>query len=180
MDLIQSRENPLQPVLLRSQILELSDEQEYYVRKVLDLCCSDTQFSNKAYLALQYILKGGSTTIPVITSLVPSEATLGTPSFTLQVNGSGFGTSTIIVWNGSPEPTVFVSETQLTTTVNMDTAVVAVDIPVQVQTGLGVYSNIMTFSLIEAGMTVVSMGKTSKGRASVVEKHEEKKVSEAN
>jgi hypothetical protein len=89
-------------------------------------------------------------TVPVLTSLVPASAALGSPSFTLHVRGTGFQPTDIIVWNGSPEPTTFVSATELTTGVNMATAVVAIPIPIQVQTSGGVVSNTLTFTLTAA------------------------------
>lgn len=86
---------------------------------------------------------------PGVDALVPATAALGDPSFTLHVQGSGFKPTSQILWNGSPEPTVFVSEFELTTGVNMDTAHHAVDIPVAVLNG-NVASNPLTFELTEA------------------------------
>jgi len=60
--------------------------------------------------------------------------------------GTGFLPSSEIQWNGSPEPTTFVSDTELTTLVDMSTAVVAASIPVAVLNG-GVLSDPMTFDL---------------------------------
>jgi sugar lactone lactonase YvrE len=56
---------------------------------------------------------------PSITNLSPVSAVVGSSSFTLTVNGSGFvnGVSTV-QWNGSQRSTVFVSATQLTATIN--------------------------------------------------------------
>src|SRR5678816_2221276 len=59
------------------------------------------------------------TAVPTTTALVPSSAKLGDPSFTLHVQGTGFVPGSVILWNGSPEPTTFVSATELTTLVNM-------------------------------------------------------------
>jgi hypothetical protein len=70
---------------------------------------------------------------PVIESLEPSSAALGSPSFTLHVKGTGFKEDSVILWNGSPEPTTFVSATELTTGVNMETVEVAMEIPVVVK-----------------------------------------------
>jgi len=84
---------------------------------------------------------------PVLTSLTPSTAALGAASFTLHVNGTGFRAGMSILWNGSPEPTTFVSATELTTAVNMATAIVAMPIPVSVRTLAGQDSNVLTFTL---------------------------------
>jgi hypothetical protein len=53
----------------------------------------------------------------------------------------------VILWNGSPEATTVVSDTELTTEVNMATAEVAMAIPVAVQTLSGQVSNTLTFDL---------------------------------
>ena len=86
---------------------------------------------------------------PSLSSLVPSSAALGSPSFTLHVHGTGFDPASQIIWNGSAEPTEYISDTELTTEVNMDTASVAVDIPVVVQNGFGVQSAPLIFSLTD-------------------------------
>jgi hypothetical protein len=51
--------------------------------------------------------------VPVAGSLSPASATAGGAGFTLTVNGSGFVTSSVVRWNGSPRPTTFVGATQL-------------------------------------------------------------------
>ena len=49
-----------------------------------------------------------------ISSLSPSFATSGGPSFTLTVNGIQFNSGSVVDWNGVPLTTTFVSSTQLT------------------------------------------------------------------
>jgi len=46
--------------------------------------------------------------------LVPTAIAPGGPGFTLTVNGAGFVPESVVQWNGSPRPTTFVSNTQLT------------------------------------------------------------------
>ena len=87
----------------------------------------------------------GSTPAPTITALVPSDVALGSPSFTVHVMGT-FQDGDVIVWNGSDEVTTFVSATELTTGVNMDTAEAAVSVPVLVRSGSGAASNEMAFT----------------------------------
>ena len=48
---------------------------------------------------------------PTITALVPNQATLGSPNFTLSVQGTGFTPGSVIVWNGADEATTYVSPT---------------------------------------------------------------------
>ena len=139
--------DPFSPVLLNSESLNLSLEQRNYIREILETACSDSRFAEKAYIAIIYVLTHGKDVVPVVSSINPSSATIGDPSFTLHVTGTGFDSSSQIVWNGSVEPTTFVSATELTTLVNMVTAQFATDIPVAVQSGSGVVSNVMTFTL---------------------------------
>ena len=63
--------------------------------------------------------------------------------------GEGFTPETEIVWNGSPEPTTYVSQTELTTGVNMATAEVAMTIPVAVINDAEV-SDVLTFEFLPA------------------------------
>lgn len=84
----------------------------------------------------------------VVTRLEPDQVALGSPSFTLHVQGTGFALDSVIVWNGSDEPTTVVSATELTTSVNMATAVVAMTLPVAVRTGV-VVSNSLPFTFTE-------------------------------
>jgi hypothetical protein len=86
-------------------------------------------------------------TPPVVSSLVPATAQIGAANFTLHVHGTGFTPGAQILWNGSPEPTTFVSPTELTTGVNMATATTAGSIPVAVRSLAGVDSNALPFVL---------------------------------
>ena len=55
--------------------------------------------------------------IPVASTLSPAAAIAGGAAFTLTVNGSGFISSSVVRWNGSPRATTFVSSTQLRATI---------------------------------------------------------------
>ncbi len=54
---------------------------------------------------------------PVITSLSPSFAVAGRPTFSLTVNGSGFVSGSTVTWNGTTLTTSFGSSSQLTASV---------------------------------------------------------------
>jgi hypothetical protein len=114
---------------------------------------SPPRFRNAYEAILYFELHGskgdGELPAPVLTSISPQSAMLGTPSFTLRVLGSNFDPAAQIIWNGSAEPTTFVSETELTTGVNMETAEVALEIPIAVYSGFGVLSNEIIFRLID-------------------------------
>ena len=55
--------------------------------------------------------------VPVLTSLSPSFAVKGSPSFTLTVTGSGFYAASKVRWNGVDRVTTFVSATSLSISV---------------------------------------------------------------
>jgi hypothetical protein len=67
-----------------------------------------------------------------VTSLDPPTAICGMPDVTLHVYGAGFSATTVILFNGTAEPTVFVSPTEVTTGVKPSLATVAVTVPVTV------------------------------------------------
>lgn len=86
---------------------------------------------------------------PVINSLDPNTAVVGGPDVTMTVNGSGFTSQSVIVWNGGDEPTTFVSNTQVTTGVKPSTASGPWSIPVAVRNGDKV-SNSLAFQFTAA------------------------------
>lgn len=141
-------QDPFQPRMLSAPPTGLTGERIDYIERVIRISSSDSKFAEKAAAAMRYILTARATTPPIITSLNPISAVLGSPSFTLEVNGTGFDAESHIVWNGGAEPTVFVSSTKLTTGVDMSTAQVAIDIAVQVVNSLGMISNTMIFKLL--------------------------------
>jgi hypothetical protein len=63
-------------------------------------------------------LNGGVNPKPAITTLAPSSAFAGGAGFTLTVNGTGFISTSVVNWAGSPRATTFVSETEITATIN--------------------------------------------------------------
>jgi len=52
--------------------------------------------------------------VPELTQLVPNSISVGSAAFTLKISGNGFVPGSVVQWNGSPRPTTFVSNTQLT------------------------------------------------------------------
>lgn len=54
---------------------------------------------------------------PIVSSLTPSSASKGGPSFTLTVDGTGFVSTSKVRWNASDRPTTYVSATRLTATI---------------------------------------------------------------
>ena len=86
---------------------------------------------------------------PVISSLSPTSATVGGPAFTLTVNGTGFASGAVVVFDNTSATTTFVSSSQLTAMVpanliaNAHTATVQVSNPA--------VSNTVNFPVNSAG-----------------------------
>ena len=55
---------------------------------------------------------------PVVTQLSPVAVQAGSTSFTLTVDGEGFGSGSTVMWNGTQLPTTFLNSGQLTATVD--------------------------------------------------------------
>jgi hypothetical protein len=72
---------------------------------------------------------------PVLNSINPSSARIGSADVEMNVNGNKFTETSIIYFNGGIEPTTFISSDQLRTTVKPSTAEVAGSFPVWVQQG---------------------------------------------
>jgi len=87
-------------------------------------------------------------TAPVLTSLNPATAEVGGADVTLHCIGTGFSEFSVIIFNGGPETTTFVSATEVTTTVEPSTASGAVTVPVAVRNGYSV-SNSLDFTFTE-------------------------------
>ncbi len=111
-------------------------------------------------VALTYESAAQTVSAPVATSLVPSSATAGGASLGLIVNGGSFVPSAMVLWNGSPRTTTYVSSTQLTALIsatdiqNPGTAQVTVQ-----QAGLT--SGALSFIIGVSGVSVTSLSPSS-------------------
>jgi hypothetical protein len=85
----------------------------------------------------------GGGTAPVLTTLIPATALVGTAPFTVQVQGTGFVAADVVTWNGAAVPTTFVSVTELTASI----AAVAAAGDLAVTVGA---SNALTFTVTAA------------------------------
>jgi hypothetical protein len=103
-------------------------------------------------------LTGGSATIPTVTSLTPSSAEVGDPSFLLHVHGTNFTSTSKIVFNGGEEVTTYVSASELTTTVDMTTVLGPAVVTVAVLSG-EVLSDTMNFTFTDGTPLADSMKK---------------------
>lgn len=82
-----------------------------------------------------------------LTSLSPASVVQMESGFTLTVNGSNFGSGSVINWNGSARPTTFVNSGQLTAQINNSDLLVAGNYPVTVTNPDGSSSNALNFSI---------------------------------
>ena len=156
-------QDPFAPILFNSPGLAVTNEQKGYLKKILDIACSDSKFSDKAYVAIVGLLVSGNAQVPVVTSLTPNSAEIGDASFTLHVHGNGFKNTDVIVFAGVDEPTTFVSTSELTTGVNMPLWLGPDAVPVLVRNAEGVLSAPMTFTFIDgAAVTTSAPAKTEK------------------
>jgi len=142
-------QDPFAPILFNSPGLAVTNEQKGYLKKILDIACSDSKFSDKAYVAIVGLLVSGNAQVPVVTSLTPNSAEIGDASFTLHVHGNGFKNTDVIVFAGVDEPTTFVSPSELTTGVNMPLWLGPDAVPVLVKSANGVLSAPMTFTFVD-------------------------------
>ena len=83
---------------------------------------------------------------PTVITLTPNTAVVGAPNFTIHVIGTNFFPGTVILWNGAEEPTTIVSETEVTTGVNMATVSGPATVPVSVRAITGAESNALPFT----------------------------------
>lgn len=143
------RSEPLTPTLRSSPPATVTMEQQYYIKEILDICCSDSRFAEKAYIAISRVLQGGVVIPATVTSLTPSSTVIGSPSFDLHVLGTGFTPTSVITFNGLDEPTTFISASEVSTGVNMDVWLAPAVVPVAVQTD-GVTSESMNFTFTGA------------------------------
>ncbi len=63
-------------------------------------------------------LGSGGSQQPLITSLDPSTVDAGSPDLLINLTGSGFGSTTVVRWNGQSHPTTFVDGSHLTVTIS--------------------------------------------------------------
>ncbi len=88
-----------------------------------------------------------SPSIPVVTGLAPSGVMAGASGFSLTVTGSSFGSGAVVLWNGTPLTTSFVSASQLTAAAPAALLQTAGAVSVVVSNVGGVQSGAATFTI---------------------------------
>jgi hypothetical protein len=73
---------------------------------------------NLSFGAMRFTLVGpAGYSMPAVSLLSPSLKPVGAKDFTLTLSGSGFYKESVVRWNGSDRPTLYVSETELKATI---------------------------------------------------------------
>jgi IPT/TIG domain len=91
-------------------------------------------------------LKTSTFSPPSITELVPNSVPVNSVPFALTVNGANFLTDAIVVWNGAPLSTTFVTSNQLVAVLEATNLMNTGLIRVYVRTG-GLNSNTVDFDV---------------------------------
>jgi hypothetical protein len=109
------------------------------------------------------LVSGTAVAQTTITSLSPASIAVGSASFTLTVNGTGFGPLMPIQWDGATQATTFVSSTQLTCTITA--AMVSTTGPHNVRVRITAlpptFTNTVVFNVVNPTPVVTSMSPTS-------------------
>lgn len=88
----------------------------------------------------------GGAGAPVLMTLAPNMTPAGGTTFTLTVNGSGFGTDSMVYWNGTPQVSSYASGGMVTAQITAADIMAAGMVPVYVRTA-GKNSNIVDFTV---------------------------------
>jgi IPT/TIG domain len=89
---------------------------------------------------------GGGAGAPSITQLVPGDVTAGGAAFTLTVNGTGFGTDSVVYWATTPQTSMYVTGKQVTAQIPATDIANVGTVSIYVRSG-GHNSNSMDFTV---------------------------------
>ena len=88
----------------------------------------------------------GGAGAPAIMTLAPNMAAAGGSTFTLTVNGSGFGTDAVVYWNMAPQASSYATGNKVTAQITAADILNAGMVPVYVRSG-GKNSNTIDFTV---------------------------------
>jgi hypothetical protein len=100
---------------------------------------------------------------PRLTSLSPAAVPVGGLPFALTVNGSGFAGNSVVMWNGNPRTTVYVSGSQLSASITSADMSQAANVNITVFTPApgGGMSTPLNFAVTNPPPTIVSLNPAS-------------------
>ena len=142
--------DPFHPVLKTPNPLAVNSEQELYLREILDICCSDSKFAEKAYIAILAVLSGSNPEVlpPVVTSVTPLTGEVGLVPVPIVVMGTDFDSTSKVLYDGMPlNSTMFISDTELHAELFMEDKI-AGEFQIAVDKG-GVISNSIVFTVTD-------------------------------
>jgi photosystem II stability/assembly factor-like uncharacterized protein len=67
---------------------------------------------------------------PTLSSITPQNVRAGSSAFVLTVRGTSFTPAARIYWNGIAQPTTYIDETQLTTTISASDVLISKEVPI--------------------------------------------------
>lgn len=137
--------DPFNPVLIMPNPLAVSDEQLDNIKAILETACSDSRFATKAYNAIVLTLTAESVT-PILTSLTPDTGVAGTPLVEVTVVGENFEAGSVVLQAGAPVNTSFVSEEELTASLDLSGAIAGV-LAISVRNSSQLTSNVVNFTV---------------------------------
>jgi len=94
---------------------------------------------------LPFTLTVSPTTTPTVVSISPTKAAVGSPGFTLTLNGMNFATGCVAYFGNDPLPTTVVSATQLTAQVPASELTAVAEVPVTAKNAQSQQSNPIPF-----------------------------------
>jgi Tol biopolymer transport system component len=90
-----------------------------------------------------------SSSTPIIISIEPALVAVGSGGFDLTVNGSGYGSNSVVRWNGSNRGTTFVNSGKLTTAIPSSDLTMPEIVQITVSNGGSLVSNSLPFEVEE-------------------------------
>ena len=123
-----------------------------------DQACAQQIVNSPQTVQVQYTVT--DTTVQ-LTSLSPSSAVASGPAFTLTVTGTNFTPGAMVLWNGNPRGTSYLSSTQLSTTIQGSDISAPGTVAVTVSDPTNGASNPLNFTIQPAKLTLSAISPTS-------------------
>ena len=95
-----------------------------------DSGCSQQLQNSPMTIKITYVVKADPVTL---TSISPSGVVAGSPGFTLTLTGTKFSKDSVVIFNTFPQPTTYISPTQITANIAADMLVTPEEGPVTVE-----------------------------------------------
>lgn len=124
----------------------------------LAITVSNSSEGNWTSNTLNFSVAAGT---PILNSISPSAATVGSGPLTLTATGSSFMSNSVLQVNGAARSTTFISGTQLSTTLNSSDLATAATMAITASTPGGGTSSALTFTVNNPAPSLSTMAPTS-------------------